>query len=241
MLGWYQIHILCSKRLHTLPLRRQPLLIRCFSVFLPLFSVKSERFHRTVHRNLDGKPALALRNRHEVQMQMRRAVSDLVHVDDRREYPQRRILLFPLPECFCQEANMDIIRKPLPHLIDHLHIGSMIAELDDTLLNSSLLLLVVRFWIDQPVIVLALVLSIEGSNRLIEGLMEPSAKIRITQRDIQRRAISSDMTIPVPFLFIIASAVMGSRPFLSDVHGSLAGDGEMRDGTRHRQHSFRCS
>ena len=110
----------------------------------------------------------------------------------------------------------------------------MISELDDTLLNSSLLLLIVRFWIDQPVIVLALVLSIEGSNRLIEGLMEPSAKIRITQRDIQRRAISSDMTITVPFLFIIASAVMGSRPFLSDVHGSLAGDGEMRDGTRHR-------
>ena len=80
----------------------------------------------------------------------------------------------------------------------------MISELDDTLLDSPLLLLIVRIGIDQPVIMLALVLSIEGSNRLIEGLMEPSAKIRITQRDIQRRALGSDMPVAVPFFFVIA-------------------------------------
>ena len=104
----------------------------------------------------------------------------------------------------------------------------MVTELDDAFLHSPLLLLIVSIRIDQPVVVLPGILFVEGSDGSIEGLTEPGTEIRVTKGNIQRRTFCNDMTVTVPFLTIVGSAVVSSGPFFTDVHGRFARDRERR-------------
>ena len=81
-------------------------------------------------------------------MQMRRSVSYFVHVDDSREYPKGRIIFLPLPECFCQEVDMQLISSGSTDRIFHFYIGAVISELNDALLYLSELFSAILFLVN---------------------------------------------------------------------------------------------